>query len=113
MKFNELIRTCDDEKLERMLNAIVEERKHRRRVKARDTAARIRVGDMVRLTDIRPKYMTQCICEVTGFANTKVIVKIISGPSFRGRATTDIRVPANCIIPIADDVDALLTPKGD
>ena len=97
MKLNDYIHQATDEQLTSLMNMVVAERKHRRQLEAHQVAAEVKVGSRVRLKNIKPKYMTGAICEVTALGSTRVTIDIIEGPDFRGRIRRGIQVLHSCI----------------
>jgi hypothetical protein len=64
----------------------------------------LEVGDRVRFTNIKPKYMIGEQGTVTGFASTRVVVKLDRPVGkFSGN---DLRVPATCVVRLNGDEDA-------
>lgn len=91
-----IIRGEYDASLDALYTAVVERRKLVHRAKSAVTLAEIKVGDKVRLKDIRPKYMIGEVCVVTGKKQTKLVVKL-AAPVGRFSGLGELTVPASCV----------------
>jgi hypothetical protein len=85
---------CDDEQLMQLNRSIVANIKARRRNKAMDMAAALRVGSRVRIKGLRPQYLNGLTGEVEEFGNTRITVKLDCGPIRKFRSGTVVCSPA-------------------
>jgi hypothetical protein len=81
----------------------------RRRHTSYENARQLQIGDFVRLTSIRPKYLQGVICKVVGFSGSRVCVDIPDDYGCgRYRGSRGCKVPVTAIerVDVAPEVSA-------
>ena len=89
-----------DDQIDTLSDALHSRRKIVRQTSIAQTMLTVGVGDTVKFSNIRPKYMVGAIGEVVDKKRTKLGVKLISGNiphNGRFRIGETLSVPASCV----------------
>lgn len=89
----QVIRQANERELATLSATLEVRRKYIRQMKAINNLSSMYVGDSVRLTDIRPKYLAGASGEITEMTGEYITVKLT--PPIRSRYS--VVVPAQCV----------------